>query len=168
MISQTFFFFFQFFKILIFWVVMGVKGQKTVQNDKKNSDCHPSCLRNHTSYNCHLWYTCYQIFSKFWFFRLLKGKKVKKLSKMTKKVSPPCFMSHEPYIIWLSFMVHLCKMVISPGYFFSSSEFWFFGLLGGQKGKKRSNMTKNYVHHAPYLRNHTSYDCHLWYTCVKW
>ena len=30
-------FFFNFFKILIFWVVSGVKGQKIVQNDKKNS-----------------------------------------------------------------------------------------------------------------------------------
>ena len=28
-------FFFYFFKILIFWVVSGVKGQKIVQNDKK-------------------------------------------------------------------------------------------------------------------------------------
>ena len=27
--------FFQFFKISIFWVARGVKGQKTVQNDKK-------------------------------------------------------------------------------------------------------------------------------------
>ena len=28
-------FFFNFFKILIFWVVSGGKGQKIVQNDKK-------------------------------------------------------------------------------------------------------------------------------------
>ena len=28
-------FFFNIFKILIFWVVSGVKGQKIVQNDKK-------------------------------------------------------------------------------------------------------------------------------------
>ena len=28
-------FFFNFFKILIFWVVSGVKGQKIAQNDKK-------------------------------------------------------------------------------------------------------------------------------------
>ena len=27
-------------------------------------------------------------------------------------------------------------------------------------------MTKNSVCHAAYCRNHTSYDCHLWYTCV--
>ena len=26
-------------------------------------------------------------------------------------------------------------------------------------------MTKNYVCRIPYLRNHTSYDHHLWYTC---
>ena len=28
-------------------------------------------------------------------------------------------------------------------------------------------MTKSSVHRAPYLRNHTLYDHHLWYTCVK-
>ena len=31
-----------------------------------------------------------------------------------------------------------------------------------------STMTKNSVRQTPYPRNHTSYDCHLWYTCVKW
>ena len=44
--------------------------------------------------------------------------------------------------IWSSFMVHMCK--------------------------KWPKMTKNYAHHAPYHRKHTSYDCHLWCTCVKW
>ena len=29
-------------------------------------------------------------------------------------------------------------------------------------------MTKNSVCRAPYLWKHTSYDCHLWYTSVKW
>ena len=29
-------------------------------------------------------------------------------------------------------------------------------------------MTKNSVCRTPYLRNHTSYDCHLWCKCVKW
>ena len=28
-------------------------------------------------------------------------------------------------------------------------------------------MTKNYVSCTPYLRKHTSYDRHLWYTSVK-
>ena len=29
-------------------------------------------------------------------------------------------------------------------------------------------MTKNYVCRVPYLRDHTSYDCHLWCTFLKW
>ena len=79
---------FHFFKILIFWVVRGVKGQKTVQNNKK------FCLS--------------------------------------------CSIFQEPYIIWLSFMVFLCKIIISPGGFFSFSKSWFFGLLegGGMGGCK--------------------------------
>ena len=108
-------FFFIFFKILIFWVVSGVKWQKTVQNDKK------FCLS--------------------------------------------LFISQKPYIIWLSFMVHMCKMIISSEFFFIFSKFWYFGLLEGLKSKKWSKMTKNLVCHASYLRNHTSCDCHLWRTC---
>ena len=53
--------FFHFLKILIFRVLRGVKGQETVQNDKK------FCLS--------------------------------------------CFISQEPYIIGLSFMVHICAFV---------------------------------------------------------
>ena len=34
-----------------------------------------------------------------------------------KKFCLSCFISQEPYIIWLSFMVHWCKMMISPGIF---------------------------------------------------
>ena len=32
-------------------------------------------------------------------------------------------------------MLHLCKMIISPGNFFIFSKFWFFGLLGGKRAK---------------------------------
>ena len=73
--------FFHFFKILIFWVVRGVKGQKMVQNEKK------LCL--------------------------LRS------------------ISQETYIIWFSFMVHMCKMIISMAIFFIFSEFWCSRLLGG-------------------------------------
>ena len=77
-------------------------------------------------------------------------------------------ISQEPYIIWLSFMVHMCKMIISPGLVFIFSKFSFFKLSGGYKDKNWSKMTKNSVCCTPYLRNCTSYDCHLWYTFVKW
>ena len=77
--------FFHFFKILIFWVVRGVKVQIMVLNDKKFCSSHS--------------------------------------------------ISKGPYIIWLSFMVHMCKMIISPGVFFILSKFWFFRFLGSKRAK---------------------------------
>ena len=112
--------FFIFFKILIFHVVRGVKGQKMVQNDKKAKNC--------------------------------------SLSRS---------ISHQPYIIWLSFMVHMFKVIISLGGFSIFSKFWVFVLLGG-KGVKNSPKWQKIVCHTPYLRKHTSYDFHLRYTWVKW
>ena len=109
------------------------------------------------------------IFSKFWFFGLVGSKRTKKRSKMTKNsVCHAHSISQEPYIIWLSFMVHMCKIIISPDSFFIFSKFCFFGLLGGLKWKKWSKMTKHSAHDAPYLRNKTPFDCHLWSTCIKW
>ena len=108
--------FFIFFKILIFWVVREIKGQKMVQNDKK------FCL----------------------------------------------LISQEPYIIWLSFMVHFCKMIISPGVFFHFFKILIFQVVRGVKGLKLVQNDKKFCPlHAPYLRSHTSYDCHLWWSCVK-
>ena len=66
--SRHFFFLFFFnFKILIFWIVIWVKGQNKWPKVTQNSLSH--------------------------------------------------FISQEPYIIWLSFMVNLCKMMIFPGLF---------------------------------------------------
>ena len=99
---------------------------------------------------------------------------------MTKILSQ--FISQEPYIIWLSFRVHLCKMMIYPGVFFIFWKFWFFGLLVGWKnfpefyflgslvggkGKKSLKLTSNSVCCAPNLKNYTLYDHHLWYTSVN-
>ena len=53
------------------------------------------------------------------FFGLLGGdKRAKKMAQDDKKFHLLHFISQEPYIIWLSFMVHLCKIMISPGVFF--------------------------------------------------
>ena len=107
--------FFIFFKILIFWIHRGVKGQKTVQNDKK------LCLSRS--------------------------------------------ISQEPYIIWLSFMVQMCKMIISPGVFFNF-KILIFWVVRGLKVQKWPKMTKISVCRTLYFRNHISYDLHLWYTCM--
>ena len=65
-------------------------------------------------------------------------------------------------IIWSSFMLDLYKVTISSSVFFNFWKFWFSGLLVVYKCKKWYKMTKNYLCRAPYLRNHTWYDCHLW------
>ena len=111
-------FFFHFFKMLIFWVVRGVKRHKLVQMTK-NSVHHASYLRNHSSHDCHLWYTFVKSY------------------------------------------------IISSGVMFIFPKFWFSGSVWGQKGKKWSRMTKTSVCCTAYLRNYTSYDCHLWCKCVK-
>ena len=71
--------FFHFFEILIFWVVMGVKGQKIAQPKIKNNNYirHASYLRNSIAYNHGFWYTCVKwwylhgFFSFCWYFHFL-------------------------------------------------------------------------------------------------
>ena len=104
--------------------------------------------------------------SKFWFFGLLGGWKGKKWAKMTKKFCLSRSISQEPYIIWLSFMVQMCKMIIFPAVFFIFYKFWFFRLLGGWKGKKWPLSV------APYLIITVTYYGHLifiygTYVCTK-
>ena len=132
-------------------------------------------------------------FSKFWFFRW--GVKGQKTVQNDKKLCLSLFISQEPYIIWLSFMVHMCKMIISHtlhhtrylrNHTSCSCHFWYkcendnisrscfhffkiliFWFVRWVKGQKTVQNDKNFVCHTLHLRNHTSYDCHLWYTCVK-
>ena len=82
-----------------------------------------------------------------------------------KKFYLPRLVSQEPYIIWLTFMVHLHKMIISPGVF-SILKFWFFGLSGDWKGKKWLKMTKICLLHVIVQEPYISYDLHLWYTSM--
>ena len=137
----------------------GVKGQKMVQNDKK------FCLMCSISQESYIISYLFMvlmckmiislgvffIFSKFWFSELLGGKG-QKLAHNDKKLCLLRLIFQEPYIIWLSFVVHQCKVIISPG------------IKKGQKmlqnDKKKNGLTL-------YVRNCTSYDCGFWYTCVK-
>ena len=72
------------------------------------------------------------------------------------------FISLEPYIIWSSLVVHKCKMIISPGFFFffSFSKFWVFRLSGWSNCKKWPIMT--------YLSKHISFYRILCCTSLKW
>ena len=113
--------FFQYFKILIFQVVSGVKEQKMVQNNKK------FCLLHFISQELYIiWlslndniFRCVVHFSKiliFWVHRGVKRQKKKK-NQNDKKFCLLCLMFQEPYIIWLSFMVQMCKIIIFQGVF---------------------------------------------------
>ena len=71
------------------------------------------------------------VFVKFWFFGLLAGKggkRTKNGPKRQKILSRS--ISQEPYVIWLLFMVHICKMIFS-GAFFIFSKFLFSGSIEG-------------------------------------
>ena len=109
----------------------------------KDSLCCTPYLRNHTSYKSKWWYV-QVIFSYFQNidFSVVSGVKGQKMAQNDKQFCLLSSISQEPSIIWLSFMVHKCKMIISPGIFFIFSKFWFFGLLGGSKGRKWSKITK--------------------------
>ena len=132
-------FFHFFFKLLIFRVVRKVKVQKMVQNGKK------VCLMRLVSQDPYMvWlsfmlHLCkmiispgsFSIFFKILIFWVARGVKGQKAVRNDKKFCPLDSISQEPYMIRLSFMVHMCKIIISLGMFFIFSKFWFFGLLGG-------------------------------------
>ena len=114
---------------------LGCKRAKIAQNEK--SQLHPSRTKSQEQYSLWSWFLvhlCKMMISLgvFFFFIYINFhfsdcywvKRAKKWTKMTKKFCRLYFKSHKTYIIWLSFMVLLCKMMISPGVFFH-----FFKLL---------------------------------------
>ena len=74
------------------------------------------------------------IFSKFWFFGLLGGKRAKNGPKW-EKFCLSHLVSQEPYSIWLSFMVHLYKKIVSPGIFYIFFKILIFQVARGVKGQ---------------------------------
>ena len=118
--------FFQFFKILTFWVVSGVKGQKMAQIEK---NIYLSCSISQIPYIIRFSFMVHMykmiislgsffIFSKFWFFGLSGGKKGQKIVQNYQKFCLSCSISQNSYIIWSSFVVCKCKMIISSSLFF--------------------------------------------------
>ena len=107
--------------------------------NNKNYIHHVPYLRNSKAYDHDFWHT----FVKWWylqdffkFFQNFSGVKGQQITQNDKKFCLSCFMSQKPYIIWLSFMVHLCKMKISPDvffHFFKSVSFWVVRVLKQQK-----------------------------------
>ena len=80
-------------------------------------------------------------FFKISIFQVVRGLKGQSMAQNDKKVCPSHSISQKPYIIWSSFMVHMCKMIIYLSVFLIFSNFWFFSLFGGSKHNKWSKMS---------------------------
>ena len=124
------------FQILDFVVNNGEKKQKMAWNNKK------LCLQA-----LYIWVSIHHMIMlfyctslKWWhsrcffhFFKILllwfarKTERVKKAKNGPKwqKILPH-FVSQELYLIWLWFLVLMCKMMISPANFFIFLKVWFF------------------------------------------
>ena len=88
--------------------------------------CHALYLRNSIACDHVFWYICV----KWWFLQVFfsfcqkldflgcyLGKRAK-MAQNDKKFCLSRFISQKPYIMQLSFIVHLCKMIISRHFFF--------------------------------------------------
>ena len=103
------------------------------------SVCCAPYLRNHTSSNHNFWYTCVKwwylqvSFALFWNFDffVFRRVKVQKMAQNDKKICPLHFISQEPYVIWSSFMVHMCNRIISPGVLYIFINLLFCTLIFG-------------------------------------
>ena len=125
-------FFFYLFKILIFQIVSGVKGQKMAQWQKFYLVLHIPGSINH---DFHLWYTCvkWKYLQVCFFFnfliilivQLVRGVKWQKIVQNDKNFCQLCPISQKPQIIWFSFILHMCKKIISPSVFVCLFVFCF-------------------------------------------
>ena len=92
--------------------------------------------------DCHLWYTSVKWYLQFFhFFKVLifqavSGVKVQKFVQNEQKFCQPHSISQEPYIIWFSFMVEMCKIIKSPGIDFIFFKILFFQVVRGVKRQK--------------------------------
>ena len=153
--------FFLHFQIFIFGINSGVKGQKMAQNYKKKIVLYSISREAYIKWLWFLVHMCkmmispdaFFIFLKFWFSWLLLGVGVggvkwQKMAHDDKKLCLSHSISQGMYVIWLCFLVHLCKMIYLA-IFFHFSKFWFFGFLGGGvKGKKWPIITNFSLSHS--------------------
>ena len=100
-------------------------------------------LTNRAPCHQYFWYTCvrwWKLQPFFSFFKILifwvvRGNKAKNGTKWQNIQSVALHISGSIHHIIVIYG-HMCKMIISPGAFFSFSKFWFFGSSGEWKSKK--------------------------------
>ena len=86
--------------------------------------------------------------------------KGQKMASNDKKLCLLCSVSQEPYIIWLSFMVHMCKTIITAGVFFPFFRILIFWVVRGDKGQKWQKWQKT-LSVVPYISGTIHHMSHL-------
>ena len=153
----------------------------------KNYVSHALNLSNHTSYDCYLWYAfvkClyFQMFIFhffkiliFWVVSLVKGQK---MTQNNKKFCLLRSVSQELYTMWLSFMVHMCKIISLQAllllllfllFFFHFLKILILGIARWVIGQKMAQNDKKFcLSHSIPQEPCIIYDCDFWYAWVKW
>ena len=98
----------------------------------------------------------------FWVCRWVKGQK---MVQNDKKLCLLHSISQEPYI-WFSFMVQMCKMIISSGVFFFNVKILIYQFVKGLKGQKMAQNVENFCLLHLIFQEPLSCALHLWYTCM--
>ena len=80
-------------------------------------------------------------------FWAVMGVKGQEMAQNAKKKCLLHFMYQEPYILWLSFIVDFCKMMISPGFFFH-----FFEVLKNEKSQLHLSHAISQEHYSIWSR----------------
>ena len=124
-----------------FFIFLWSLGGKSAKNGLKFQKIQSVALHISETihHDCHLWYTYVKWhylqfffhFIKILIFQIVNGVKGQTITQNDKILWLSRCISQEPYIIWLSLMIHICKMITSPGIFFIFSKFWFSRLSGG-------------------------------------
>ena len=125
--------------------------QKTVQNDKKFCLLHSISEEPYITWLLFMFLKLFMLCFFSYFFHFCEhfdflapyGVKGQKTVQNDKKLCLSHSISQEPFIIWLSFMVQMCKMIISLDVFFSVTTS-IFQVVKGLKGQKMAQNIENF------------------------
>ena len=119
--------FFHFIQVVIFQIVRRVKEQKMVKVRKKTLSAtlhisgtihfHLCIYSTYDNISRNFFFFFFFHFIKILIFQIFRGV-IKRTKNSPQKLCLLHFIFKEPCIIWLSFVVHKCKLMISPRLFF--------------------------------------------------
>ena len=118
-----------------------------IQNDKKIYPLRLVTQEPYIMWLSFMGHMCeiFPVFQKKFFFWVVMRIKEQKTVQNNKKFCPSCSILQELYtiwFIWFSFIVQICKMIISPDVFFNF-KILIFWVFTGLKGQEMSRNEKN-------------------------